>query len=715
METTRYEVDTATQVVTLTFDDPASPVNTMSESWLADMTAAVDRLVAEREKIRGVILASAKDTFFAGAELKSVLKEWPSGHESWFRRIEDVKRQLRRLETLDRPVVACIAGSALGGGFELALTAHHRIAVNNRKVQLGFPEVTLGLIPAAGGVTKLVRLLGLQTAMPYIVEGRIMSPAEAKAAGLVGELVADWGDVPAALRTAASAWIAAHPAATQPWDTHGYKIPGGTPSDPRIAQMLMVAPAMLRAKTRGLYPAAEAALACMVEGAQVDFDTALRLESRELATVANGPVARNLIHLFFDRLAVRSGAARPKGVPKWKADKVGILGAGLMGAGIAYATAARGVACVLKDLTLERAEAGKAYTARLTDKRVKAGKMTAQKQAELLALITPTADAAKLKGCDLIIEAVFEQRQLKAHVTREAEPMLAEHGIFATNTSTLPITGLAAAATMPERFIGLHFLAPADRMELVEIIAGARTSAETLARAYDFALQIGKTPIVVRDLRGFFTSRTFGTYIAEGAQMLQEGIPAAVIEQAGIAAGMPVGPLAVTDEISQATVVSIMEQAAADLAIEARPDNRSEGERFIEMICKQHRRKGRVHGGGYYDYPVGAPKTLWPGLKQFEKPGISWELAVLSERLLMRQALEALRCMNEGVVETAHDVNIGSIYGIGFPAWTGGACQYILGMGLDRFLARCAELAALHGDRFAPPGLRPDWLAGQPA
>jgi len=715
MATLRYEIDAATQVATLTFDDPAAPVNTMSEAWLADMTAALDRLEAERNTLKGVILASAKDSFFAGADLKGVLQRWPAGREHWFRRVEDIKRQLRRLEKLGRPVVACIGGSALGGGFELTLAAHRRIAVDSRRVQLGCPEVTLGLIPAAGGVTKMVRLLGLQAAMPYVVEGKVMSPADAQAAGLVDELVTETAEVRSTLRAAALAWIAAHPSAAQVWDTRGYQIPGGGPGEPKNAQLLMAAPALLRAKTRGLYPAVEAAFACMVEGAQVDFDTALRLESRALATVADGPVARNLIHLFFDRSAVRSGVSRPKGVAKWKAAKVGILGAGMMGSGIAYATAARGIACVLKDLNLERAQAGKAYSAARTAQRVAAGTMSAQGRAELLARITATADTAPLKACDLIVEAVFEERELKAQVTREAEPMLAEGGIFATNTSTLPITGLAKAAAIPDRFIGLHFFSPVDKMELVEIITGDKTSAETLAHAYDFVLQIGKTPIVVRDARGFFTSRTFSTYIAEGAQMLKEGIPAAVIEQAGIAAGMPVGPLAVTDEISQATIVRIMEQTVADLAAEGKPDGRSEGERFLEFVCKQHRRPGRAHGGGYYDYPAGAPKSLWPGLKQFEKPGIAWQLALLSERLLLRQALEALRCLSEGVVASAHDVNVGSIYGIGFPAWTGGAYQYIAGMGLNKFLARCKELAAQHGDRFAPPRLPVDWAPGQVA
>lgn len=713
MNTLSYDFDTATQVVTLTFDDPAAPVNTMSEAWIEDLRAAVDRLVAGKEGLRGVILASAKESFFAGADLKALLQAWPPGQAAVFDRVQAIKRQFRRLETLGRPVVACLGGSALGGGFELALAAHHRVVLDDPRIQLGCPEVTLGLLPGAGGVTKLVRLLGLQAAMPFVVEGRVVGPAQALAAGLVHERVAAEGEPAQALRAAALAWIAAHPQAAQPWDLPGHRIPGGIPGDPRLAQALMVAPAMVRARTRGLYPAAEAALACMVEGAQVDLDTALRLESRALAGLANGPVARHLIQLFFDRSAARSGGSRPPGVPPWKASRVGVLGAGMMGAGIAHVVASRGIACVLKDVNLPRAEAGKDHAARLTGQRVKAGRMTAEQQAELLARIRPTAEAGDLQGCDLIIEAVYEQRELKASVTREAEPMLAEGGFFASNTSTLPITGLAQAAEAPQRFIGLHFFSPVDKMELVEIITGAATSRETLAQACDFALQIGKTPIVVRDSRGFYTSRTFATYMAEGAQMLVEGIPAAVVEQAGMAAGMPVGPLAVTDEIAQATAVTIMEQNLADLARQGRPDVRTEGERFIEMICKEHQRKGRAHGGGYYDYPDGGPKAFWPGLRRFEKPGVAWHLPELSERLLMRQALETLRCLAEGVLGSVRDANIGSVLGIGFPAWTGGAWQYIDSMGLDSFIAHCSELARRHGERFAPPALPPGWQPPQ--
>ncbi|RZT91971.1 3-hydroxyacyl-CoA dehydrogenase NAD-binding domain-containing protein [Rivibacter subsaxonicus] len=709
MNSIRYEQD-AQGIVTLTFDAPGAPVNTMTPQWQADLTSCVERLYAEKDGVRGVILASAKDTFFAGADLKAVLELKPDAGAAVFADIEITKKQFRRLEQLGRPVVAMLAGTALGGGWELALAAHQRIAVDSPKIQFGLPEVTLGLLPGASGVTKTVRLLGLLESMPYLVEGKTLRPAEAHKLGLVGELVASADQ----LRAAAIKWIEANPNAVQPWDVKGHKIPGGTPSSPKVAQALAIGPSMLRQKTRGLYPAPEAILACMVEGAQVDFDTALRIESRWLATLVASPVTHALIGVFFDRNLVKSGASRPKDVPKWKASKVGILGAGMMGAGIAYSNAMRGVACVLKDVSIERAEQGKSYTKKLSDKRVARGIMAADKQAATLALITPTAAASDLRGCDLIIEAVFEQRALKATVTQEAEPMLAPGGFFASNTSTLPITGLATASARPDKFIGLHFFSPVDKMELVEIIKGRQTDAETLARAYDYVLQIGKTPIVVNDSRGFYTSRTFGTFVMEGCAMLEEGIPATVIENAALAAGMPVGPLAVLDETSLSLSVHVMAQTAADLAAEGKRFDKRPGEALVEMMVKEFKRPGRAAGGGFYDYPEGEKKRLWPGLKErFEKPGVAWDIAELRDRILYRQAVETLRCLADGVLESGHDANIGSIFGIGFPAWTGGAWRFIEAQGLDAFCARARELAAAHGERFTPPVLPAGWAPGQ--
>jgi 3-hydroxyacyl-CoA dehydrogenase/enoyl-CoA hydratase/3-hydroxybutyryl-CoA epimerase len=688
----RFEKD-AENVVTLTFDAPDSPVNTMTEEWQAAFTEAVARLAREKASIRGVILASAKKTFFAGAELKDVLKRGPNDGPAVFRWIEAAKKQFRALEKLGIPVVAALEGTALGGGWEIALSAHCRLVLNDESIQLGLPEVTLGLLPGAGGVTKTTRLLGLQAAFPYLVEGRTMRPQEAAKLGLVQGLAATKAD----LFRMAREWIAANPAPVQPWDDPKYRMPGGGPSTPAVSQMLSMAPAMVIEKTRGLYPAPKAIMSAMVEGAYVDFDTALRVESRYLARLAVGQVAKNLISLFFNRTAIKSGASRPKDIPKWKATKVGILGAGMMGGGIAYANAVRGVACVLKDVAQEKADAGKAYTAKILERR--------KKDLRPLELITATSKTEDLRGCDLIIEAVFEKRELKAQVTKDSEPLLAAGGFFASNTSTLPISGLAKASAHPEKFIGLHFFSPVDRMELVEIIKGEKTSAETLARAYDYVLQIGKTPIVVNDSRGFFTSRTFGTFVQEGCAMLAEGIPAAAIENAARQAGMPVGPLEVIDQTSMSLSMHVMEQTVADLKAEGKPlPPEHPGQQVIVKMVKELNRPGRAAGGGFYDYPKDGKKALWPELaKIFGKPGVQWDLQEMKDRILYRQSIETARCLQEGVLGTAHDANIGSIYGIGFPAWTGGALQYINHVGTAKFVARADDLAKKHGERFSPP------------
>ena len=697
----KFEKD-ADNVVTLTFDAPGAPVNTMTEAWQNAFAEAVQRLAQEKASTKGVILASAKKTFFAGAELKDVLAFGPNDGPKVFHWIEAMKKQMRALETLGLPVVAVLEGAALGGGWEIALCAHCRIVLDDASIQLGLPEVTLGLLPGAGGVTKTVRMLGLQAAFPYLVEGRTMRPQEAAKLGLVQGLAASKAD---ALRMARE-WIAAHPSPKQPWDDESYRMPGGGPSSPKVSQMLAIAPAMVVEKTRGLYPAPKAIMAAMVEGAYVDMDTALRIESRYLARLAVGQVAKNLITLFFNRTAIKAGASRPKDVPKWRAGKVGILGAGMMGGGIAYANAVRGVACVLKDVSIEAAEKGRGYTEKVLTRR----KKPFEKE---LALIQATADYADLKGCDLVIEAVFEKRELKAQVTKEAEPMLAAGGFFASNTSTLPITGLARASAHPERFIGLHFFSPVDKMELVEIIKGEKTSAETLARAYDYVLQIGKTPIVVNDSRGFFTSRTFGTFVQEGCAMLAEGIPAAAIENAARQAGMPVGPLEVIDQTSMSLSVAVMEQTIADLKAEGKPlPPEHPGQQVIVRMVKELKRPGRAAGGGFYDYPKDGKKTLWPDLARiFGKPGTTYDVQEMKDRILYRQAIEAARCLEEGVLTTVHDANIGSIFGIGFPAWTGGALQFVNAVGVKKFVARADELAKKHGERFSPPKLLRDKAA----
>ncbi|AOF87808.1 enoyl-CoA hydratase/isomerase family protein [Hydrogenophaga sp. RAC07] len=702
MKTIRYELHDG--IATLTFDEPGSPVNTMCADWQRDLSTATGLVVRDKGLIEGIVLASAKSTFFAGADLKSTMRLTPADAPRVFAEIEQTKKNFRTLETLGVPVVSCINGAALGGGWEVALVGHHRVAVDNPKIQLGLPEITLGLIPGATGITKMTRLLGLMGAQPYILESKLFNPREALDLGLVHALVpANGDDVAASLRTAALLWIAANPQAQHPWDAKDYKIPGGTPANPKIAGMLTVAPAMLKQKTRGLYPAPEAALAAMAEGAMVDYDTATRIESRYLAKLIVSPVARNMINTFFFNMnAIKSGQSRPKDVPRYKPKKVGILGAGMMGAGIAYVQASRGIETVLEDVSLENAQRGKAYSAKLTQPRVDKARMSPHDQQALLERITPTAHPADLQGCDLIIEAVFENRELKAAVTREAEPMLAEGGFFASNTSTLPISGLAQASTHPAKFIGIHFFSPVDKMKLVEIIRGKETDDETVARAYDYVQALGKLPIVVNDSRGFYTSRTFGTFVMEGAAMLGEGIPAPVIENASMQAGMPVGPLAVLDETALSLSVHVLDQTRDDFQSEGKTYEATPGELLVERMVKELHRAGRAAGGGFYDYPAGQKKALWPELKPlFEKPGHAWELQEVKDRLLYRQAVETARCLAEGVLTSVHDGNIGSIFGIGFPAWTGGALQFIYGMGIDAFEARCAQLAHKFGPGFA--------------
>ncbi len=706
MKTIKYEVRDG--IATITFDDPASPVNTMSEQWQADFAEVTAQVARDRAALRGILLASAKATFFAGADLKAVMRLQPADAARAFRGIEAMKADFRTLETLGPPVVSCLNGAALGGGWEIALVGHYRIAVDDPKIQFGMPEVTLGLIPGGGGITRMTRLLGLVGAQPYILEGRLFGPHEALQLGLIHELARDAD----AMRTQALAWIAQHAgdeaAARHPWEDRNYRMPGGTPASPKVAGMLAVAPAMLKRKTRGLYPAPEAALAAMVEGAQVDFDTAMRIESRHLARVLVGPVAKNMINTFFFNLnAVQSGQSRPPVPQRFRPQQVGILGAGMMGGGIACVQASRGVATVLRDLSMEKAQAGRDYTRKVTDERIRKGRMSQQEQEQLLARITPTDSVQALQGCDLIVEAVFENRELKARVTQEAEPMLAPGGFFASNTSTLPISGLAKASSAPDRFVGIHFFSPVDKMKLVEIIRGRETSDETVARAFDYVQAIGKIPIVVNDARGFFTSRVFGTFVMEGAAMVGEGIPAPVVERAGIMAGMPVGPLAVLDETALSLSVHVLDQTRADFRAEGGTYIASPGELLVERMVKEFDRNGRAAGAGFYEYPVetGARKYLWPQLKNlFEQPEVRWDLRDLQDRLLYRQAVETARCLSERVLTTVHDANVGSIFGIGFPAWTGGAMQFIYGMGIERFCERSAQLAERYGPGFVLTG-----------
>ena len=702
-----YEKD-ADGIVTVTMNMDG-PVNAMNEQYRQAMAAIPAKLEAEAG-LTGVILASAKSTFFAGGDLKELCAVPKGGEEAQYRTIEDyIKEPLRRLEKLPVPVVAAINGAALGGGFEICLACNHRIAFNGPKVVVGMPEVTLGLLPGGGGVVRSIHLLGLEKALPYLLEGTRLQPEQALKVGFVDALV----ESAEALVPAAKAWIKANPqAAVQPWDVKGHKIPGGDVWSPAIVNLLAIAPAMTFKKTRGLLPAPERILAVAGDAMVVDFDTALRIESRGLAYLVTTPQAKNIISSsFFQLNSINSGASRPKDVAPSSVKKIGILGAGMMGQGIAYASASVGIEVVLKDISLNAAEKGKAYSAKLLDKDIARGRKTEADKAVLLARITATDDYAALAGCDLIVEAVFENIELKAQVTKEAEKYLAEGGVFATNTSTLPITQLSAASAKPENFIGIHFFSPVDKMPLIEIICGEKTSDVALAKAFDFARQIRKTPIVVNDALGFFTSRVFGTYMDEGARLLVEGLDPVLIDALGKQVGMPVGPLAVQDEVSQELTRKVAETHRQMGVFCALGDNSCNAE-VSEKLIAEFGRGGRYHGGGYYEYAENGSKKIWPKLYDlYHKPEVTIPNQDIKDRILFRQVVESLKCLEEGVLRSVADGNVGSLLGIGAPAWTGGFLQvvntyeYKNATGLSAFITRCNELSALYGERFAAPSI----------
>jgi 3-hydroxyacyl-CoA dehydrogenase/enoyl-CoA hydratase/3-hydroxybutyryl-CoA epimerase len=701
-EAIRYEKG-QDQIVVLTLDMPGQSANTMNGVYREAMAATVARLEAEKDDIAGVVITSAKKTFFAGGDLNELIKVDKAHAKEFYASVCVLKAQLRRLETLGKPVAAAINGAALGGGWEICLACHYRVALDDKSVQLGLPEVTLGLLPGGGGVVRMVRMLGLEKALPYLLEGKKVRPQQALQAGLINELEADRTELLAKAR----AWVLANPQAKQPWDNKAYQIPGGTPSNPKVAQMLAIAPSILRSKTHGCFPAPEKILCAAVEGAQVDFDTAHLIETRYFTELVTGQVAKNMIGTFWFQLnEINAGSSRPHGFAPYVTRKVGVLGAGMMGAGIAYVSACAGIDVVLKDVTLAAADKGKAHSAALLDKKVGRGQLTAEQRESTLARIRPTAADAELAGCDLIIEAVFEDRELKAKVSAAAHSVVGVDAVIASNTSTLPISGLATAVPDPGKFIGLHFFSPVDKMPLVEIIKGAHTSDETLARGFDFVLQIKKTPIVVNDSRGFFTSRVFGTFTNEGIAMLGEGVSAAMIETEARKAGMPVGPLAVSDEVSLSLMSHIRQQTAKDLQAEGKAVPTHPATQVIELLVNEYKRAGKAAGGGFYDYPAGGQKHLWPELKtRFEQPGKQISPQDVRDRLLFIQAIETVRCVEEGVLMSTADANVGSIFGIGFAAWSGGALQFINQYGLNDFVARARYLAEQYGERFSPPAL----------
>jgi len=689
-------------IVTVTMD-MSGPVNAMNEEFRNDFGDVVDRLEAE-EGLTGVVITSAKKVFFAGGDLNDLVAVTPDRIEAFMEGIGRIKDQLRRLEKLPVPVVAAINGAALGGGFEICLACNHRVAWNNRSVQLGLPEVTLGLLPGGGGVVRMTKLLGLEAALPFLLEGRRVDPVKALDAGLIHDLVAEKDN----LVPRAKEWIRANSgdpdAAVQPWDRKDYRIPGGGITSPKIQQAIAGGTAMLLQKTRGLLPAPEKILDVAVQALKLDVETALVVESRGLAALTLTPQAKNMISTFFFGLnKINGGASRPAGVPPQKTEKLGVLGAGMMGQGIAYVSAMAGIEVVLKDVTVEAAQKGKAYSEALLDKRVARGRMSAEEREAVLARIHPTATDEDLAGCDLVIEAVFENLKLKHDVTRQFEGYLADGGTWGSNTSTLPISQLAEASSKPENFVGIHFFSPVDKMPLVEIIVGEQTSDVALARAFDYTQQIRKTPIVVNDSLGFFTSRTFGTYLDEGVRLLSEGVHPVLIDNMGKAVGMPVGPLQVYDEVSLELSRKAWE-TWKDMGVLDKWGDGSVARSVVTTMVVENGRGGRHHGGGFYEYAEDGSKKIWPGLFDlYYRSDICLPERDLKDRLLFRQVIEALKCLESGVLRTEEDGNIGSIMGIGAPTWTGGLIQFVSTYGYGRFVARCRELAARYGDRFDPP------------
>ncbi|MEU4415423.1 3-hydroxyacyl-CoA dehydrogenase NAD-binding domain-containing protein [Nocardia salmonicida] len=699
-------------VVVLTIDDPSQGANTMNDAYITSMAATVDRLEAEKDDITGVVLTSGKKTFFAGGDLKNMMQVGPDNAADVMKMLDDVKGPLRRLEQLGKPVVAAINGAALGGGLEIALATHYRVAADVKGVVIGLPEVSLGLLPAGGGVIRTVRMLGLQNAlMQVLLQGQRHRVTKAKEIGLINEVVGSIEE----LVPAAKAWIAANPDAAQPWDKKGFKIPGGAPASPAIAANLPAFPANLRKQIKGAnMPAPRAIMSVAVEGAQVDIDNASLIESRYFTGLLTGPVAKNMIQaFFFDLNHINGGGSRPSvaDVPKREIKKIGVIGAGMMGAGIAYVSAKAGYEVVLKDVELANAVKGKGYAEAIEAKALSRGKTTQEKSDALLARITPSADAADFKGVDFVIEAVFENPDLKNKVFQEIEDIVDADALLGSNTSTLPITLLSEGVKRSEDFIGIHFFSPVDKMPLVEIIKGKNTSDEALARVYDYTLAIKKTPIVVNDSRGFFTSRVIGTFINEAISMVAEGIDPATVEQAGLQAGYPAAPLKLSDELNFTTMQKIYKETSEAILAAGGELNAASAKtaEVLNTLIDKYDRKGKLGGAGFYEYVDGKATGLWDELREIfsssrELPeGVTFQ--DLKDRMMFAESIETQKCFDEGVLTSTADANIGSIFGIGFPAWSGGSHQFIVGYpgGQEAFVARADELAAKFGPRFEVP------------
>ena len=708
MENFKIDVD-ADGIALITFDVANRSMNTLTSGVMNEIPEWVEQVKTDAA-IKGVVLTSGKASgFCAGADLGDMAAGMLGGTDlqAAFDAGWRLNGALRALETCGKPVVAAINGLALGGGLELTLACHYRVVGDSSKIQLGLPEIKVGLFPGGGGTQRLTRLIGVQAAMTAMTAGSSWRPNDAKSAGVVHEVVPAGTEV-----EAAKAWIKNGGKAGQPWDVKGFKIPGGGPYHPAGIQNFLVGNAMIRKQTYANYPAALNLMKAVYEGLQVPMDAALRIETRYFIKTLMTPQAQAMIRsLFLSKQELDKGAARPADIPASDPKKVAVLGAGMMGAGIAYVQAMAGIETILIDRDQESAERGKGYAEDIIKKRVSRGQMTQDKADAVLALITPTSNYDLIKGSDLVIEAVFENRELKAEVTAKAEAQLEPGAVFGSNTSTLPISGLAEASSRPEDFIGIHFFSPVDKMMLVEIIMGEKTGPAALAKALDYVMKIKKTPIVVNDGRGFYTSRCFGTYVAEGMAMLEEGISPTLIDNIGRATGMPRGPLEMHDDVALDLSVKIAKQTAEDLGDAYQP---LPGSDIVRKMVEDLGRYGRKNGKGFYDYDQ-KPKVIWSGLAELARVKVD-ELSMAEvedqkRRLLYRQAVEVARCWEEGVIDDPREADVGAILAWGFAPWTGGPITLIDQAGLKGFVEQADIYAERYGDRFKVPQFLRDMAA----
>ena len=690
----RYEVGND-GIAVFTIDQVNNPTNLFSNEFINEYIKVAESAIKDAD-VKGVIVTSGQKMFMPGADLRELKSA--GGHPvEQFNRMMQMHTSFRQIETAGKPFVAAINGTAMGGGLELCLTCHHRIVLNNLKIKLGFPEVKVGLLPGGGGTVKAPYLMGIQKALTYTMQGVEARPPKALKDGLVDDVA----ETQEEMMAKAKKWIEENPNPVQPWDNKKHKIPGGGLMTPNGAQTMMGAIGNTRKMTHGNYPAANSILSVVHDSLSMPMDRALEVEARYFTKVVATKEAKNMIRTgFMGMQAAKKGKARPKNEPKYEVKKLGILGAGMMGAGIAYVSAKAGMDVILKDVTTEGAEKGKDYSRGLLEKAMKRGRSTPEKAEALLSRIHPTDDPKAVEGSDLIIEAVFENPDLKAKVTKETEAVLGKDKVFGSNTSTIPITQLAKASDRPDNFIGIHFFSPVDKMPLVEIIKGEKTGPTAIAAAVDYTVAIGKIPIVVNDSRGFFTSRCFGTFVSEGMFLLEEGVPAAMIENVAKTKGMPVGPLAVQDEVSLTLGMHVYES-------DPTPDKHPSQVRAYEItkrMVKEFGRGGKKAGAGFYDYPQGGKKKLWSELGSiFNSDVDTMDKETVAKRIMHRQALESYRCLDEGVLTSVIDGDIGSVLGWGFPIYTGGAISYIDFVGIKKFVAECDEYEKKYGSRWAVP------------